>query len=332
MRIITSFLIALVCSLGASAQLAQWDFNKVSKDANVHTADDGTIVVDFQNPAVIQDYSGEYMINAQNSDWYATFDVYASTLVGTYTLSDFDTFYTNMMSWVTFDSYYPSAITFVCAVEDGKYQINIDMESDGQKFKIHMWAPAPPEGALDYDTQIGDVDYEYTSGEEIQIVDRHDMGENDVVIVFQAADGSNGAVFRMMLDADKVDPINIIPEGVYPINATGASGTFTASVGAVNGTVMPCYYAVLRSSRVTKPYFLTSGTVEVKHTKAGTAVIVDAKNSWNVPVKLKYAPEATGISDVNANNASADGLFFENGQVVVVKGNRKYNVSGAQMK
>ena len=133
----------------------------------------------------------------------------------------------------------------------------------------------------------------------------------------------------MNLDADKVDATHVIPEGVYPINASGESGTFVASVGVVDNTVMPSYFAILRSGKITKPYFLTSGTVEVKHSDAGISVYVDAKNSWNVPVKLQCVQETTGIDDINVK-ASKTYKTIENGQVVIVKGNNKYTVTGAQ--
>lgn len=330
MKLFSTLFLALACTCTMSAQFNQWNYNRVNAASNTSLAQDGTIVVNFENAAVIQDYSGEYMINAQNNDWYLTLDVYADKLEGTHVTSDFDSDYTSLINWNTYDFIYPTTINCVVTVENGMYIFNVNMEADGQNYEVHLWAPAPPEGALEFDTQIGDVNTEYAP-EEMTIVDRHDMGENDIVIVLEAADGTSGTVLRLMLDADKVDAQHVIPEGVYPIDATGASATVTASVGVVNNTVMPSYYATLRGGKVSKPYFLTSGTVEVQHTSNGIALYVDAKNSWNVPVKIQCVPELTGINDINVA-ASKTRKAVENGQVVIIKGDRKYNVTGAQMK
>ena len=331
MKKIFTFVMACAVALAASAELKQWSLDQVSNNgANTTVKEDGTIVIDFTNPAYIQDYGGEFMINAQNSEWYATIDLYASSLVGNYTTSDFDTSYTNMMSWVTFDSYYLGDINFTCAIVDGNYDMNFTMESDGQKFQVHMYAPAPPEGALEYDTQTGDVNYTYLSAEEINVIDRHDMGEKDVVIQTMAADGSNGAVFRLFLD--EADPETIIPDGTYEINPSGASGPVAASTGVGAGNVIqPSYYAVLRGGKISKPYFLTSGTVTITNTKDGMAIDVDAKNSWNVPVKLHYTPAVTGINDITVESSKTY-KAIEDGQVVIVKDGIKYNTAGARIK
>ncbi|MCQ2288866.1 MAG: hypothetical protein MJZ74_07180 [Muribaculaceae bacterium] len=331
MKKIFTLVMACAVALAASAELKQWSVDQVSNNGATTTVkEDGTIVIDFANPAYVQDYNGEFMINAQNSDWYATIDLYASSLVGHYTTSDFDSFYTNMMSWVTFDSYYLGEIDFTCAIVDGNYDMNFTLESDGQKFQVHMYAPAPPEGALEYDTQTGSVDYTYTSENEINVIDRHDMGEKDVVIQMMAADGSNGAVFRLFLD--EADPETIIPDGTYEINHSAASGTVAASTGVGSDNVIqPSYFAVLRSGKITKPYFITSGTVTVTNTKGGMAIDVDAKNSWNVPVKLHYVPEFTGINDI-AVESSKVVKTIENGQVVIEKDGAKYNAAGARIK
>ena len=327
-----TLVMACVVALTASAELKQWSLSQVANASGATTTvkEDGTIVIDFVNSAHVQDYGGEYMINAQNSDWYATIDLYASSLVGTYTTKDFDTSYTNLMSWTTFDSYYLGEIDFTCTIVDGNYDMNFTQVSDGQKFQVHMWAPAPPEGALDYDTQTGSVEYTYESAEEVKVIDRHDMGEKDVVIQMMAADGSNGAVFRLFLD--EANPETIIPDGTYEINHSAASGTVAASTGVGSDNVIqPSYYAVLRSGKITKPSFITSGTVTITNTKDGMAIDVDAKNSWNVPVKLHYAPQLTGINDINVETSKVV-KTIENGQVVIVKDGVKYNVAGVCIK
>ena len=61
------------------------------------------------------------------------------------------------------------------------------------------------------------------------------------------------------------------------------------------------------------------------------AIDVDAKNSWNVPVKLHYAPQLTGINDINVETSKVV-KTIENGQVVIVKDGVKYNVAGVCIK
>lgn len=332
MKKIFTLVMACAVALAASAELKQWSYDQVSNNGATTTVkEDGTIDIDFTNEAYVQDYGGEYMINAQNSEWYLTFDLYADDLVGTHGLAAFDEFYTSLLSWDTFDYYYPTAMNCVVTIVDGKYDFNVDMEAGETKFHIHMFAPAPPEGALDYDTKSGDINYEFASPEEVQVIDRHSMGEKDVVVQMISSDETYAAVFRLFLD--EADPETIIADGEYPIDHTSASGTVAASTGVGAGNViMPSYFAVLRGGKISKPYFLTSGTMKVTNSANGMLIEVDSKNSWNVPVKLVgHYSRTSGISDIKVDAPKAT-KAIENGQVVIVKDGIKYNAAGARIK
>ena len=78
-----------------------------------------------------------------------------------------------------------------------------------------------------------------------------------------------------------------------------------------------------------------SGNVLKFFVEAGTHKITRYTGTGNIflsSIVIEPAGTNTGINDIEANSTVKVKKVIENGQIVIVKGNNKYNVAGAQIK
>ena len=79
-------------------------------------------------------------------------------------------------------------------------------------------------------------------------------------------------------------------------------------------------------------YCLVDGTVTVENVGGKLKVDVDAINSYEVPVKIHYAPaDATAVENVNKDNTQVAKRLI-NGQLLIIRNGETYNATGALVK
>ena len=133
--------------------------------------------------------------------------------------------------------------------------------------------------------------------------------------------------------ADALDPTAILPEGTYEINDTYVPGT--APAGTYDGRyITPCFFGQVIEGGYIAPewrYFLTSGTITVE--KVGDTdlhIVVNALNSYDVPVKIDISTLATALDNVSGE-AVKPTKTLRNGQLVIERNGIEYNALGAQI-
>ena len=76
-------------------------------------------------------------------------------------------------------------------------------------------------------------------------------------------------------------------------------------------------------------YFLVGGTVTVENVGENDLhIVVDAWNSYDVPVKIDINTSATALTNVESEDAKAV-KFIKNGQLYIQRGEKLFNVLGA---
>ena len=147
----------------------------------------------------------------------------------------------------------------------------------------------------------------------------------------QGIDNADYLALEFLINPENADATTLLPAGVYEISDSGEEGTATA--GAPDGMYLsPCFFAQLTPDgylSTTGLYFLVSGKITVE--KVGEAdlhIVVDAVNSYDVPVKIDVNTTATAISNVE-NDATKAVKFVKNGQLYIQRGEKLYNVLGA---
>ena len=153
-------------------------------------------------------------------------------------------------------------------------------------------APAATQG-LQYDAEAGGLTRYYNETDLMEITTEYVAEYGELYIDLRSSDQSDHT--QLLLFVEDTVEFSIIPEGVYPITNTGATGTAYASQGySQTQGVIPCaYYPLVEQGGklyITTPmYFMVSGTVTVEYNEMGIPKItVDALNSNGVAIKVVF--------------------------------------------
>ena len=183
---------------------------------------------------------------------------------------------------------------------------------------------------LDYDAATGAVDRAYNTTDSLYLETYED--DNSVYMEIYGADGSDlCALYFFVEEFD--DEITIQP-GTYPINKSLDPTTVLASVGAVNNSPYPSFYARTNAQgQLLAPlYFLVGGTVEVENRNGNLYLEVNALNSYDVPVHIVYNGVKKGSSVENIIETTKTTKKITNGQLLIIREGNTYNVLGTQVK
>ena len=152
-------------------------------------------------------------------------------------------------------------------------------------------------------------------------------------VAFLAAGITNGDMLGLEFTIDQTADANewLIPAGEYEINDSFAP--FTVSAGSTDG--YDFYMSILgqvdEEGYLTGEgiYFLVGGTVTVENVGENDLhIVVDAWNSYDVPVKIDINTSATALTNVESEEAKAV-KFIKNGQLYIQRGEKLFNVLGA---
>lgn len=202
--------------------------------------------------------------------------------------------------------------------------------SDTILYKISMKGKFEEEIiCLEYDEMEGEVNKIYTAADDLSfdtaLVNRY----HEMYVKLTAADGSD--VTSLIFFVGHTDPVITIPEGVYPINDSEKDNTVLASKGVVGAQVSPSFYGHQNADKgVTSPvFFLVSGTVTVRNKDGHLYMEIDARNSYDRPVHIVYTQSGTAVDDVITT--STPRKIIENGQLIILCGNERFNASGSKI-
>ena len=183
---------------------------------------------------------------------------------------------------------------------------------------------------LDYDAAEGAVDRTYNAADSV-LLETYE-NDNAAYIEITAADGSD--LCALYFFVEEFDETITIQPGVYTISKTLDEMTVLASVGAVENSPYPSFYAKqnAQGNLVAPLYFMVGGTVEVKNENGHLYIEVNAVNSYGVPMHIVYdATPTTGIENVGATMLDVE-KKIENGQLLIIRNGKTYNAQGAQVK
>ena len=184
---------------------------------------------------------------------------------------------------------------------------------------------------LEFDSETDPVERVYDANATLIINDQTaDYG----LISMQIIDELVGDITALYFVMSESSEDGLIPVGTYPIESSWWDYTVLASSGMDwDGSVMPSYYAGYADGWLVEPfYFFVSGEVVVTKNDAGELGIeINALNSCDIPVHIVYGPsENSGVENIQTiTNANK---LISNGQLLIIRDGKTYNVLGTQMK
>lgn len=160
--------------------------------------------------------------------------------------------------------------------------------------------------------------YQVPEGQEVYL----QMKDNDIAIYFETAQKSLVTITaskNSCKNIDKPEDAKNLIFGVKMDDTDQQVADITADHEFVNGDATETL-----SGNVLK-FFVEAGTHKItRYTGTG--------NIFLSSIVIEPAGTNTGINDIEANSTVKVKKVIENGQIVIVKGNNKYNVAGAQIK
>ena len=182
---------------------------------------------------------------------------------------------------------------------------------------------------IPFDTEEGEMDYTFPTDAEVIVTD---FIEGYGMIQLIIADKSYAVDFYV--NADAMDPVIGVPAGVYPIDGSFESGTVLACKGILPDGPAQSYFCGLDAEGYLDPlqlYCLVDGTVIVENINGKLKVEVDAVNSYDVPVVLRYNAAATALEDITTEQVGTQKRLL-NGQLLIIRNGETYNANGALVK
>ena len=298
-----------------------------SFDAPTLTADKGNVTVTTpyaaQGGANVITY-GDQTINGDNATLTESAVVSAKTVITNGTHGKFES------KSASIDALVLTPITEKQEIKPIAGEVVIDEEAtagstDGKTYyKVengkhnadpkYIFFKKPVFGAVTADN----AKYQVPEGQEVYL----QMKDNDLAIYFETAQKSLVTITASKNSCkaiDKPEDAKNLIFGVKMDDTDQQVADITADHEFVNGDATETL-----SGNVLK-FFVEAGTHKItRYTGTG--------NIFLSSIVIEPAGTNTGINDIEANSTVKVKKVIENGQIVIVKGNNKYNVAGAQIK
>ena len=226
----------------------------------------------------------------------------------------------------------------VYSVEKGTMTVTMDAEdnivatvsvicSNAVQYEITMTSKFD-KPHLQYDAEYG-VEKNYTAAD---VVEAEYLADYDVVYwQVEAADGSD--ICALYFFVDETDADIVVPAGVYPIDYSGDYGSVVASTGYdPHYGVSPSVYAKYDGEYLSIPlWFMVGGTVTVEKIEGKMQMTIDAVNSYDQPIHIKYQGAnnvPTALEHIQSPISNCQKLI-KDGQLIIIRDGKTYNAQGA---
>ena len=191
--------------------------------------------------------------------------------------------------------------------------------ADGVEYKVTLSTKVDKPRIID-DATEGAVDRTFVNEGKLTV---EKLAEDEVRLEIM----TNRDLLAMWFYVEQIDNEIIIPEGVYPIDYSDDYGSVLAADGSLGRT----FYATHDGEYFTSFYFLVDGTVTISKKNGKLSFEVQALNSYDVPVHIIYESSATSaVENITTEQTNSQKKMI-NGQMMIIRNGKKYNVLGSSI-
>ena len=191
--------------------------------------------------------------------------------------------------------------------------------ADGVEYKVTLSTRVDKPRIID-DATEGAVDRTFVNEDELTV---EKLEEDEVRLEIM----TDRDLLAMWFYVEQIDNEIIIPEGVYPIDYSDDYGSVLAADGSLGRT----FYATHDGEYFTSLYFLVDGTVTISKKNGKLSFEVQALNSYDVPVHIIYDSSATSaVENITTEQTNSQKKMI-NGQMMIIRNGKKYNVLGSSI-
>lgn len=216
----------------------------------------------------------------------------------------------------------------IISIEKGEATVQMDADQNvrlqgrfvgenGVEYKVTLSTKVDKPRIVD-DSMEGAVERLYEAGTQLTV----EQQDADKVLLEIMTDKD---LLAMWLYVEYVDDKLVVPEGEYTIDDSGDYWSVIAADGSLGKT----FYATHDGEYFTSFYFLVGGTVQIKHVDGQLHFEVNGYNSYDVPVRIVYAPTDTRVEGVGASSMGCRKLMRD-GRLIIHRADKVYNILGVQ--
>lgn len=218
----------------------------------------------------------------------------------------------------------------IISIEKGETVVEMDDEqnvslegwfvgADGVEYKVTLSTKVDKPRIID-DATEGAVDRTFVNEGKLTV---EKLAEDEVLLEIM----TDRDLLAMWFYVEQIDNEIIIPEGVYPIDYSDDYGSVLAADGSLGRT----FYATHDGEYFTSFYFLVDGTVTISKKNGKLSFEVQALNSYDVPVHIIYDSSATSaVENITTEQTNSQKKMI-NGQMMIIRNGKKYNVLGSSI-
>ena len=191
--------------------------------------------------------------------------------------------------------------------------------ADGVEYKVTLSTKVDKPRIID-DATEGAVDRTFVNEDELTV---EKLAEDEVRLEIM----TDRDLLAMWFYVEQIDDDIIIPEGEYSIDTSDDYWSVIAADGSLGKT----FYATHDGEYFTSFYFLVDGTVTISKKNGKLSFEVQALNSYDVPVHIIYESSATSaVENITTEQTNSQKKMI-NGQMMIIRNGKKYNVLGSSI-
>ena len=289
------------------------------KSAPVAPAQDVDITIaDGSFSDYVESY-GYWMVEAQNVDYYISLsndNTQITQAAGTYTAADLYAEDSYILTETDSISFVSGSIVLAVDAEGVATVTGSLVGNDGKTYNLNITSQAPDPHMYDEDSDFNRNFASYT------IDDQYLADDGDLMIIAKDESG-----YQIVLDLYVPTGATGLTAGAYPINDTYEANSVAAGMYD-SGNIYASYAGKGDSEGLSNVWYLVSGTVTVDE---NLNITIDALNSLGHSVKATLSADSgTGIEETLAAGKAAKTL--RNGHILILKGDKTYNVLGTRIR
>ena len=216
----------------------------------------------------------------------------------------------------------------IISIEKGETTVEMDEDQNirlqgrflcenGVEYRVTLTTKVDRPRIID-DAMEGTVDRIYEAGVQLTV----EQQTEDKVLLEIMTDTD---LLALWLYVEYVDDKLVVPEGEYVIDSSDDYWSVVAADGSLGKT----FYATHDGEYFTSFYFLVGGTVTVKHVDNQLQFEINGYNSYDVPVRIVYAPTSTSVGEVHTSSVGCRKVMRD-GRLLIIREGNVYNAQGVQ--
>lgn len=156
----------------------------------------------------------------------------------------------------------------------------------------------------------------------------HD-GIIDIIMTCKEADGEG---MRPYIHLGMYSDVSHPAAGLYPVNGSEESGSFSASMGMFGTILIPCYAAIVDTNgAVRQLWFLVDGGIRIGYDKEGQPTIQgECMSYFGSTIQFSYPSQPQGLENPETGQLSIKKIIRE-GHILILRGDDTYDIMGTKV-